>query len=79
MFGSRVARRVEGELLRAFSQLAAWPRSGHARPDLTPDSAVRFWSVGPTLIAYREVSDGIEVRLVERGEADWGRMLDDAT
>lgn len=74
-FGSVVAERVVDELERAFEQLAANPGMGHRREDLTADEEVRFWSAGPTLIAYRERPERLEVLFVERGELDWERLL----
>ena len=40
------------ELGRAFRLLAGNPRSGHSRPDIRDDSALRFWTVYSYLIAY---------------------------
>ena len=74
-FTSEVAERVLDELERAFEQLAATPGIGHSREDLTADPEVRFWSVGPTLVAYRERPDSIEVLFVERGDLDWENLL----
>ena len=57
--------------------LAANPGVGHRRDDLTNDDRVRFWSVGPTLIAFRaESRDALEVLMVERGDKDWERILE---
>lgn len=53
------------ELQAAFEMLAESPGIGHRREDLTTDAHVRFWPVGPCLIAYRRASDVIEVLLVE--------------
>jgi plasmid stabilization system protein ParE len=76
-FGPEVADRVRAELLHALFRLADMPAIGHPRPDLTPDPTMRFWSVGPTLIAYRPSHDGIEVLLVERAERDWSQLLEE--
>jgi plasmid stabilization system protein ParE len=76
-FDAALALRVELGIERAFEQLARMPRSGHLRPDLTHDVTMRFWSVGPTLIAYRTWQDAIEVVLVARAERDWGHMLEE--
>jgi len=35
--------------------LAEHPDAGHLRDDLARARAIRFWSVGPTLIAYRSL------------------------
>jgi plasmid stabilization system protein ParE len=74
-FGPGVADRVVEELESAFEQLASNPGIGHHRADLTRDKRVRFWSVGPTLIAYRVQPECLEVLFVERGDLDWERML----
>jgi antitoxin ParD1/3/4/toxin ParE1/3/4 len=74
-FGSVAAERVIDELERAFEQIAANPDIGHHREDLTADEDVRFWSAGPTLIAYRARPMGLEVLFVERGELDWENLL----
>lgn len=46
------ADRLVDEFFSAFEHLAAWPRSGHARKDLT-EKLVWFWPVGAYLIVYR--------------------------
>ena len=73
--GSRVAEDVLDRLLAALENLARRPGLGRVREDITADEALRFWSVGPTLIAYREASAGIEVLFIERGERDWTKLL----
>lgn len=62
-------------LVRTFELLAEQPGLGHARPDLTSDSRVRFWAVGPNLIAYRSMQESLEILIVERGARDWTRFL----
>jgi hypothetical protein len=47
------------DIERAFELLAALPDPGHRREDLTQDDEIRFWTVGPTLIAYRTTIDWI--------------------
>lgn len=74
-FGKDVAERVVGDLERAFELLAKTPGVGHRREDLTRDDRVLFWSVGPTLIAYRSAPQWVEVLFVERGESDWETLL----
>ena len=77
-FGASVADQVLDRLVGAFELLAGNPRAGHRRDDLTHDDRIRFWSVGPTLIAYRAASsDAIEILIVERGERDWEKLLDE--
>jgi len=60
-----------------FERLTRRPRIGRTRRDLTGDRRIRFWAVGPSLIAYRLVDDEVEVLLVERGERDWEKLLGD--
>jgi plasmid stabilization system protein ParE len=60
---------------QGLERLAANPGIGHRREDLTLNKSVRFWSVGPTLIAYRSEHSPIEVLFIERGEVDWERLL----
>jgi plasmid stabilization system protein ParE len=74
-FGSAVAERVVDELERAFAQLAEQAAIGHRREDLTAHAHVRFWSVGPTLVAYRRKPEWIEVLFVERADIDWESLL----
>ena len=74
-FGSIASARVVDDLARAFQLLATNPGIGHLREDLTADEEVRFWAVGPTLIAYRERPKCLEVLFVERGEIDWEKLL----
>ena len=54
-FGGRAAERVLDKLEAAFEQLAERPGIGHAREDITKNDQVLFWSVKPSLIAYRLV------------------------
>lgn len=75
-FGVGVAERVLDKLEAAFEVLAASPGIGHVREDITSDEQMQFWSVNPTLIAYRVVEDVVEVLLVERSERDWERLLE---
>lgn len=76
-FGNEVAVRVVDDLERAFELLAQNPGAGHRRKDLTPDDRILFWSVGPTLIAYRAKRGNVDVLFVERGEVDWQRLLEE--
>jgi len=45
------AERLIEEFFSAFEHLAAWPRSGHTRRDLT-SKAVLFWPVGSYPVVY---------------------------
>ncbi len=74
-FGPEIAGRVVDEFERAFERLASSQRLGHRRHDLTRDECIPFWSVGPTLIAYRVRPEWVEILFIERGELDWERML----
>jgi len=76
--GSVIAERVLKRLGNAFEMLAEHPLVGHRRRDVTTDPRIRFWTVPPTLIAYRAIEPNkIEVVAVERGELDWSRLFDD--
>ncbi len=74
-FGLGVANKVVDDLEKAFERLGANPGIGHRREDITRDERVLFWSVGPTLIAYRAHPEWVEILFVERGDLDWERML----
>lgn len=69
--------RVVDDLQSAFQRLAEHPDIGHRREDLTNEEQVLFWLVGPTLIAYRHLTDMVEVLFVERAEFDWERMFEE--
>jgi len=69
---------VIADLGEAFERLAANPSIGHRREDLTRDGRVLFWSVGPTLLAYRSNPEWVEILFVERGDLDWERKLSDS-
>jgi plasmid stabilization system protein ParE len=75
-FGPQVADRVLLELHAAFRLLAENPSVGHRREDLTADRALLFWSVGPTLIAYRPAQGRIDILFIERAEVDWERLME---
>lgn len=75
-FGRAEAERVLNALERAFERLAEHPEIGHRREDLTGKRSVKFWSVGPTLLAYRlDATQRVEVLFVERAERDWAPLL----
>lgn len=74
-FGSRAAEEVLDRIAVAFELLAENPHIGHVRRDITDNAAIRFWSVGPTLLAYRRGAGVIEILFVERGERDWERLF----
>ena len=77
-FGEAVAEDVLDLLVAAFDRISLDPGVGHRRTDLTTEQTIRFWTVDPTLIAYRVASDSIvEVLAVERGERDWRELLAD--
>jgi plasmid stabilization system protein ParE len=77
-FGVDVADEVLEEMSAAFELIVESPRIGHHREDLTRDTCVRFWLVGPTLIAYRTgARDYVEILFVERAERDWEGILGD--
>ena len=74
-FGTDAAEAVLDRLVEAFDLIAHQPGVGHVREDITDDRTVRFWSVAPTLIAYRASADLVEVLIVERGERDWPQFF----
>jgi plasmid stabilization system protein ParE len=74
-FGPRTALRVIERIDAALTRLSEAPGLGRPREEFTRDPQVRFWPVGPTLIAYRAVGSGIEVLLLERGERNWFELL----
>ena len=76
-FGVEVSDNVDKRLERAFDLLASQPGVGHVRHDIVESDEVLFWPVGPSLIAYRLVGTDVEVIAVERGAADWERVVED--
>jgi len=78
-FGVLVAERVLEQLVSAFECIAETPGIGHRREDLTLDDRIRFWPVGPSLIAYRiRAAEPVEILFVERGERDWRQVLQES-
>ena len=71
---SEAAERVIDQFFDAFAQLAEWPKTGHARPDLTSKD-VRFWRVGSYLVVYRERPSDIQVVAVLHGSRDIPSVL----
>jgi plasmid stabilization system protein ParE len=69
------AERTVDQFFDAFEQLAAWPKTGHLRTDLTSKN-VRFWTVGSYLIVYRDHSGGIQIVAVLHGSRDVPSVLD---
>jgi len=63
------ADRLEDEFFKAFEMLAARPRMGHTRPDLT-ERDVPFWPVGEYLIVYRTLETPLQVVAVLHGARD---------
>ena len=61
------ADRVVAELLAAFDTLAASPRIGHSRPDLT-ERQVRFWPVRAYLVVYAPESQPMRILTVAHGQ-----------
>jgi plasmid stabilization system protein ParE len=70
----KAARRVRLQILEACQRLAANPRIGHLREDLT-DKALLFWPVGSYLIIYNAVLRPIEIVRVLHGKRDVPRVL----
>jgi plasmid stabilization system protein ParE len=69
------ADRIIEQFFETFEQLAARPKSGHARSDLTSKN-VRFWPVGSYLVVYRDHSGGIQIVAVLHGSRDVPSVLD---
>jgi antitoxin ParD1/3/4/toxin ParE1/3/4 len=69
------AERVIDQFFETFEQLAAWPKTGHVRTDLTLKN-VRFWPVGSYLVVYRDHSDGVQIVAVLHGSRDVPSVLD---
>jgi plasmid stabilization system protein ParE len=74
-FGPDAAEAVLDRLVAAFERIAHQPGIGHSREDITSDESIRFWSVAPTLIAYRDNVGVVEILVVDRGERDWPRLF----
>ncbi len=72
-FGSMVADEVLAHFEVAFDRLVRRPMLGRSRTDLSKDRSLRFWCVGPSLIAYRRSPNGIEIAAIARAEQDWSR------
>jgi plasmid stabilization system protein ParE len=53
---AEAAEQLIDKFFQDFEHLAAWPKTGHARTDLTSKN-VRFWAVGAYLLVYREYSE----------------------
>jgi plasmid stabilization system protein ParE len=74
-FGVAVAQGVLDRIASAFDTIARNPNIGALRPDITDDVTIRFWTVAPSLLAYRRLGDVVEILFIERGERDWARVL----
>jgi plasmid stabilization system protein ParE len=72
---SEAAQRLLAALETAFDQLAAFPRTGHPRPDLAGSRPVLFWPVGAYLVIYRPDLQPIEIIAVVHGSRDIPRFL----
>ena len=72
---AEAAERVIDQFFEAFEQLAAWPKTGHVRTDLTSKS-VRFWPLGSYLVVYRDHSASIQIVAVLHGSRDVPSVLD---
>ena len=68
------APRIIDQFFETFEQLAAWPKTGHVRTDLT-SMDVRFWPVGSYLVVYRDHSDGVQIVAVLHGSRDVPSVL----
>lgn len=75
-FDFATALQVLQKIEIACEKLALNPGLGHSRPDITSKESIRFWPVGPSLIAYRKSGSTIEVLFIERGSRNWAEMFD---
>lgn len=76
-FGAAHALRVLDRIVGGIVLLTQHPAAGHIRADLHRDPRVRFWTVTPSLIAYRVAADGtVEILMIERAERDWPQLLE---
>jgi plasmid stabilization system protein ParE len=69
-----VADRVESELYRVFTELAATPGQGHTRADLT-SHPVLFFTLYSYMVVYRPGTP-LEIVRVLHGKRDLKRILD---
>jgi antitoxin ParD1/3/4/toxin ParE1/3/4 len=69
------AAQVLGDLQEGMHKLAETPGLGHQRPDLTTDSAYRFWRVHTFLIVYRAGAEPLAVARILRGARDVATAL----
>lgn len=74
-FDSDIAIATAERIERSCENLAENPGLGHRREDITSDDSIRFWPVGPSLIAYQIREEGIVVLFIERGDRDWKQVL----
>ena len=70
------ADRILDDFVTAFDRLAAQPRIGHARRDLT-DLDVAFWSVHSWLVVHRLERRTLVIVRVLSGRRDVRKLLDD--
>jgi len=73
-FGGRFALDTEARFRSTFRVLAAFPRLGHKRPDLTPKRAL-FTTVGHYVVAYRVEAGEVVVFAVLHGARDVKSIL----
>lgn len=76
-FGPQATERTIASFSDALELIAAYPDAGHRRPDLTEHDRLRFWSVGPSLVAYLRRGACVEVVAIERAEVDWRGLLEE--
>lgn len=73
-FDVEVAVATVEKIESACQMLAENPGLGHRREDLTGEEFIR--PVGPGLLAYHPVDDGIVVLFIERADKDWKRLFE---
>ncbi len=72
--GARLARYVLGEIRSSVQFIAANPRAGHTREDLT-DEPVKFWPVFSYLIVYDPATSPVGVARILHGSQDLEAMF----
>jgi len=71
---TRLADRIENEFHELFASLAAMPRQGHTRTDLTK-RPVLFFPLYSFMVVYQPEAKPIRIMAVLRGSRDVKRIL----
>ncbi len=82
--GSRIARQMLGEFVKAFRFFGRHfmsgdkrtpPEAGHKREDLAEGRPVLFWPMRDFLIVYRQGSSPLQIVTVARGTRDGAALF----